>query len=168
MSDKICGSIERVLDFLSRACIFIGSCLMAFMLAIFGWLVFGRYVLNDTPTWVEQLALVLVCYIVFLGAAAGIRENSHLGVTFIREGMPAPVRRVLRLVVDVALAGFGLLMFLSCLELVQFGLSTDLPMLNVPESVRTFPAAVCGALMFVFSSARIVGRLANVISNPDK
>ncbi|MEO1104572.1 MAG: hypothetical protein AAFW98_12705, partial [Pseudomonadota bacterium] len=25
-----------------------------------GWLVFGRYVLNATPTWVEQVALLLV------------------------------------------------------------------------------------------------------------
>ena len=39
---------------------------MVVLLATFGWLVFGRYVLNVTPTWVEQLALVLVGYITFL------------------------------------------------------------------------------------------------------
>ena len=42
------------------------------------------------------------------GHRAGVRENSHLGVEFIRESFAAPVRRVLRLVTDVAMAGFGL------------------------------------------------------------
>lgn len=138
---------------------------MAFLLAIFGWLVFGRYVLNDTPTWVEQLALVLICYIVFLGAATGIRENTHLGVTFIREALPAPIRRFLRFVVDLSLAFFGFVMLMSCLELVQFGWATKIPMLDVPESVRTLPAAICGGLMFLFSTARIVGRVVRLFSS---
>ena len=33
---------------------------MVVLTVSFGWLVFGRYVLNETPTWVEQSALLLV------------------------------------------------------------------------------------------------------------
>lgn len=129
---------------------------MVVLVAIFGWLVFGRYVLNKTPTIVEQLALVLICYIVFLGAAAGVRDNSHLGVTFIREAMPRTLRRALRVVTEIVMAGFGMIMMLSCLKLVAFGSDTLLPMLNVPESVRTLPAAICGGLIFLFASARAI------------
>ncbi|GFE66085.1 hypothetical protein KIN_31590 [Litoreibacter roseus] len=132
---------------------------MAFMLAAFGWLVFGRYVLNNTPTWVEQLSLVLICYIVFLGAAAGVRENTHLKVSFICQAMPAKVQWVLRLAVDLAVCAFGVVMFFACLELMAFGWDTKLPMLQVPESVRTLPVAICGALICLFAAARVLGRL---------
>jgi len=162
MTSKYCNRIERVLGWLSQICIFVGSCLLVFMLVIFGWLVFGRYVLNDTPTWVEQLSLVMIGYIIFLGAAAGVRDNSHLGVSFIRESMPRPIRRTLRLVVDLALCGFGLVMMIATAELVQFGWATEIPMLGVPESVKTFPAAIFGALMFLFSGARVIGRVSRM------
>lgn len=152
------GLCERGLQALSKICILLSSCALVVLITIFGWLVFGRYVLNATPTWVEQLALLLVCYIAFLGSAAGVHENTHLGVTFIRESMPAPIRRFLRAVVDLTLAGFGLVMLISCAELVQFGWSTKLPMLNIPEGIRTLPAAICGGLMFLFAGARGLSR----------
>ena len=148
---------ERGLQHISDACIFLGSCAMAVLIVIFGWLVFGRYVLNVTPTWVEQLALILVCYIAFLGAAAGIHESTHLGVTFIRESFPLPVKRLLRLITDIALAGFGFVMMVACIDLVQFGWATKLPMLDVPEGIRTLPAAICGGLTFLFAGSRALG-----------
>ena len=42
--------------------------------------VFGRYVLNDTPTWAEALALVLVLYVTMFGAAVGVRDAGHIGM----------------------------------------------------------------------------------------
>lgn len=155
-ASSICNAASRTLDGIKAVCVLISSCAMVVLIAIFAWLVFGRYVLNVTPTWVEQLALVLVCYIAFLGAAAGVRDNTHLGVSFIREAMPRQIRRPLRVLAEIALAGFGLVMFLSCIELVAFGWATLLPMLNVPEGVRTLPAAICGGLIFLFASGRSI------------
>ena len=150
--------VDRLVPWISRLCIFICSIAIVVLLAIFGWLVFGRYVLNVTPTWVEQLALLLVCYITFLGAAAGVHEKTHLGVEFIREAFPDNVRRPLRIVADVAMAGFGAVMLVACLELVQFGWSTKLAMLNIPEGIRTLPAAICGGLTFVFAGAHALSK----------
>lgn len=62
--------LEQVLDWVRSLCIFVSSIALVVLVTTFGWLVFGRYVLNVTPTWVEQLALLLICYIAFLGAAA--------------------------------------------------------------------------------------------------
>ena len=44
------------------------------------WQVFGRYVLNDTPTWAESLALLLVLYMTMLGVAVGVRDAGHIGL----------------------------------------------------------------------------------------
>ena len=139
------------------------ACALVFLLVIFGWLVFGRYVLNVTPTWVEQMALLLVCYITFLGAAVGVYEDKHLSVTFFRNALSSRWSLLLRIITDFILAGFGLVMMLSSWELVQFGWSTKLPMLNIPEGIRTLPAAICGGLMFLFAGARTVGRIRRCI-----
>ena len=42
--------------------------------------VFGRYVMNDTPTWAEALALVLVIWVTMFGAAVGVRDAGHIGM----------------------------------------------------------------------------------------
>jgi TRAP-type C4-dicarboxylate transport system permease small subunit len=44
------------------------------------WQVFGRYVLNNTPTWAESLALLLVIYVTMLGVAVGVRDAGHIGL----------------------------------------------------------------------------------------
>lgn len=141
---------------------------MVVLVAIFGWLVFGRYILNATPTWVEQLSLLLVVYITFLGSAAGVYEGTHLGVTFLRDGLPRPLRRIATLIADTAVAGFGLVMMLACLELFEFGWSTKLPMLNVPESLRTLPALLSGGMIFLFAGARVIGTVADFIQGSSR
>ncbi len=152
------SALDRGLRWLNAASIFLSSCALVVLVAIFGWLVFGRYVLNATPTWVEQLALLLVVYITFLGSASGVYEGTHLGVTFLRDGLlPEPLRRIAVLIADAAVAGFGLVMLLNCLVLFEFGWPTKLPMLNIPESFRTLPAILCGGMMFLFAGARVIG-----------
>ncbi len=70
------GAVARVLDAVASACMAIAGVMMVTLIVIFGWLVFGRYVLNDTPTWVEQTSLLLVAWITFLGAAVGAWRSS--------------------------------------------------------------------------------------------
>jgi TRAP-type C4-dicarboxylate transport system permease small subunit len=154
---------ERALDGLAFICMLAASLALVVLVATFGWLVFGRYVLNATPTWVEQLALLLVCYITYLGAAVGIHENTHLGVTLFRDMMGTKISTFLKLVIDIVLSIFGLIMLIASIELVKFGWSTLLPMLNVPESFRSFSAALCGGLVFVFAGLRALFRIACLI-----
>lgn len=149
---------ERVLDGLGLLCMLLASIALVVLVVTFGCLVFGRYVLNVTPTWVEQLALLLICYITYLGAAVGIHENTHLGVTLFREMTGDTINTLLKLVIDVVLVVFGLIMLVASIELVQFGWDTLLPMLNIPESFRSLSAALCGGLVFVFAGLRTVFR----------
>ena len=67
--------MDKSYDLIAGLCTFIAGVSLVVMTTIFAWLVFGRYVLNDTPTWVEQVSLLLVMVIAFLGAAVGIHQN---------------------------------------------------------------------------------------------
>lgn len=151
-------TLETILDVVSRICILVASCALVVLIATFGWLVYGRYVLNVTPTWVEQLALLLICYIAFLGAAAGVKENTHLGVTLFRGMLPALLQKILIIAIDFILAAFGLVMLIAGLELMEFGQGTQLPMLGISESYRTLAITSCGGLVFLFAGARALLR----------
>lgn len=156
------NAVQRGLALVSRLCTYASAAALVFLVVIFGWLVFGRYVLNETPTWVEQMSLLLVGYIAFVGGAAGVHDDTHLGVTVFRDALGAPFSSIVSVLADIVMAGFGLVMLLACIELMQFGWATKLPMLNIPESFRTLPAALCGALTFVFAGARAIATIAHL------
>lgn len=146
--------IERVLEWLRSLCMLIASCALITLVVTFGWLVFGRYVLNATPTWVEQLALLLISYIAFLGAAVGVGENTHIGVTLFRDMLPERPQKIVIIAIDLALAAFGAVMLFAGVTLMRFGWDTLLPMLNIPESFRTLAITSCGGLVMLFAGTR--------------
>lgn len=150
---------DRTLDAISWCCRLITGIGLVVLTVIFGWLVFGRYVLNATPTWVEQVSLLLVMLITFLGAAVGIHENTHLGVSYFREIAPAPVRKLFAFATHLVMAAFGLVMMWHSYALVLFKWSSLIPLIDIPEGVRAIPITVCGGLIFLFS----IGHLVNLV-----
>lgn len=152
--------VEKVLAAIQWLSIFTASIALVVLIVTFGWLVFGRYVLNVTPTWVEQLALLLICYIAFLGAAAGVRDDTHLGVTLFRDMLPVALQKIIMVIIDFILAAFGVIMFLAGVKLMQFGWDSFLPMLNIPESFRTLAITLCGALVCLHAGTRGIIRCA--------
>jgi TRAP-type C4-dicarboxylate transport system permease small subunit len=161
MSDRksIIDRCETVLAGVQWLSIFTASIALVILIVTFGWLVFGRYVLNVTPTWVEQLALILVCYIAFLGAAAGVRDDTHLGVSLFRDLTPFPVQKVIMIIIDFVLAIFGGIMCIAGIALMRFGWDSLIPMLNVPESSRTLAITLCGALIVIHAGSRGIIRV---------
>ena len=148
--------IDDTSNLLTRICFLIAGIALVVMTAIFAWLVFGRYVLNDTPTWVEQVSLLLVMVIAFLGSAAGVHENTHLSVVAFRNIVPSRVRTGFVFVTDVLMAGFGGLMFWYGLELTQFKWKTLIPLIQWSEGLRSLPLTICGALVFLFATGHLI------------
>ena len=148
--------MDWVFDQLCKICLILAGTALVVMTVIFAWLVFGRYVLNDTPTWVEQVSLLLIMVISFLGAAVGVRQDTHLSVVYFRTIVPSWVRTIFVFISDILMAGFGALMFVYGLELTKFKWSALIPLIQVPEGFRSLPLTVCGALVFLFSIGHLI------------
>lgn len=147
---------DSVFNLISRICLIIAGTALVVMTLMFAWLVFGRYVLNDTPTWVEQVSHLLLMVIAFLGAAVGVRQDTHLAVVYFRGVVPSWLRTVFVFVTDVLMAGFGGMMFWYGLELTQFKWKTLVPLIQVSEGFRSLPLTICGALVFLFSTGHLI------------
>jgi TRAP-type transport system small permease protein len=83
--------------------------LIAIVLAV-QWQVFGRYVLNDTPTWAEALALVLVLFVTAFGLAVGVRDAGHIGLESLVALLPPIWQRRIELVIHTLVGVFGAFM----------------------------------------------------------
>ena len=65
---------------LSRWAMYIAvACLLGIVAVVVGSVIW-RYLLNDAPAWSEQVALILVINVAMFGAAAGVRDEGHIGM----------------------------------------------------------------------------------------
>jgi TRAP-type C4-dicarboxylate transport system permease small subunit len=156
--------VDRVLDAVARLCTLVAGIALVFIVVSFGWLVWGRYIMNNTPTWVEQSSLLLMSYIAFLGAAVGVRRNTHLSIDFIREAFPAVPRQIMRYLADLVVMVFGCFMAWEGYVLFMTNLDRMIPMIDLPEAWRALPMAICGALFVIFSASNVLSRA----MSPDK
>lgn len=83
-------------------CVFFGIVLFGVLL----WQVFTRYVLGDPSVWSEEAARYLYVGVVFFGAAAAVRDRSHLGMPFLLDYLPRGAALAVTLVTRTLTLGF--------------------------------------------------------------
>lgn len=150
MDSRIYSRVTAALDAIAYAATVFAALLLAILIVIFGWLVYGRYILNTTPTWVEQLSLLQVVWITFLGAAAGVRHKRHLAVDFIRDAAPGPLRLVLTVYAIAALGLFGAVMAWQGYVMFERTAARIVPLLGVSEGWRAVPVILSGGMIAAF------------------
>ena len=126
------------------------------IVAIVAWQVFGRYVLNSSPTWAENLALVLILYVTLLGAAVGVRDAGHIGMESILILVPEGPRRYAEIGIHVLVGIFGAAMAWNGTILGMSVASYKLANIDLPESVRYVPLVFSGALIVLFSIEHVI------------
>jgi TRAP-type C4-dicarboxylate transport system permease small subunit len=129
------------------------------MTAMVAWQVFCRYVLNDSPSWTEPGAVMLMSWFIFLGAAVGVRENYHLGFDVLLYVLPTSGKKWLRMISDLVAFAFGIGMVWYGSQLVALTWGTTLPALGISGGWDYLPLVAGGALVCLFSLERIVLRL---------
>ena len=132
-----------------------GACIVS-MAAVEAWQVFARYVLNNSPSWTEPVALLLMSTAMMLGAAAGVRANRHFGFFLLVEHASPGKRRVLlfipkliALAVGIMLAGWGGEMLIDAWDFRMAGAP-------LPQGVVFLPMCVGGLLIALFALEQLI------------
>jgi len=161
-SDNRLRGVARLLGLLSTLSLWAASIGLVAMTAFVAWQVFCRYVLNDSPSWTEPGAVLLMSWFIFLGAAVGVRENFHLGFDILLYVLPKSGKRVLRMISDIVIFVFGIGMVWYGSQLVALTWNTTLPSLGVTGAHDYFPVVGGGVLISLFAAERIVKRLSGM------
>jgi TRAP-type C4-dicarboxylate transport system permease small subunit len=117
--------------------------------------VFGRYVLNNPPTWAENLALVLILYVTLIAAAVGVRDAGHIGMESLLVLAPDRLRERIELLIHGLVALFGIAMVYNGSILGLSVMDYKIPNLGLSEGVRYVPLVLSGVLIVLFSIEHI-------------
>ena len=143
------------LDHVARAVVLVSAVALVMLVAFAGWQVWGRYVLNDTPTWTEKAALLLVLMVALPMAAVGLRENTHLGIDILPDLLRPRARRRLRMANAVVLGAFGVAMIVGSWPLVTGTWGRAIPLLGLPQGLQYAPLVLTGGLVVLFQAERL-------------
>jgi TRAP-type C4-dicarboxylate transport system permease small subunit len=160
------AAFTRFCAMLSKASLMLAVVLLIGVILCVQWQVLGRYVLNDTPTWAESLALMLVLYMTSLGLAIGVRDAGHIGLESIIVLLPEAWRLKLEVVIHALVGTFGVMMAKDGWLWTRLKWGEVMPMLGVPEGAEYLPLVVAGALITLFSVEHIVALLRGTVVEP--
>lgn len=146
----------RFVDKLAWLALAAAGTALVLMTAIVGAQVFSRYVLNFSLTFAEPMAIQLMGWFIFLGAAVGVRENFHLGLDLLRYVAPPSVNRILDTISLSLIAVFGLFISWYGFQLAARTWDTLIPGLGITGATDFLPLIFSGLLFTLFAIERIV------------
>ena len=126
--------MEKILDKIFLWVWNICKVMLAIQVVVTIFVVTGRYVFNWTPSWGEQVTLLLLVWIGMLSSAITLRENSHVRVTLIENVLPAKVVKLIDFLGEIILLLFFLGLFVSGYRLVQQTLTANYPGLGISKA----------------------------------
>jgi TRAP-type C4-dicarboxylate transport system permease small subunit len=151
---------KGILDRLEQAALVFAAVTLVAVVTVQAWQVFARYVLNDSPSWTEPMALVFIGNTAMLGAAVGVRRETHFSFPLLADSAPWPVRQACRAVARLAmlalgagLAWFGFILMVDASGVAMAGAP-------LPVGLRFAPVAWGGALIALFALERLIRGLA--------
>jgi TRAP-type C4-dicarboxylate transport system permease small subunit len=124
------------------------------MAAIVIWQVFGRFVLDSSPSWTEQAALVLMIWYVMFASAAGVHEGFHIRIALLEERL-GPRASGLRRVTALIVLGLGLVLLVYGAALVWHVRGNAMPALGISRAVAYIPMPIAGLLMALFALPQV-------------
>ncbi len=144
---------------LARFCLQLGVAGLVLLVVAVLYQVVGRYVFNDTPTWAESGAVLLVLYVTMLGMAVGVRDAGHIGLESLLVLVPDALRLKMELLIQVLVLAFGLVMAYNCGVLAASVWDYKIPTLGISEAFKYVPPALAGVLVALFSLEHTIALL---------
>ncbi len=153
-------SLARFLAPISRISLWIAASGLIVMTVMVAWQVFARKVLNDSPSWTEPGALLLMSWFILLGGAVGVRDGEHMGFEIGLHYAPAPLRFAMKLTTHVLIVLFGLYMTVYGWQLTEKTWGAKMAGISIPQGMDYLPLVVGGVLIALFAFENLVNQLA--------
>lgn len=152
-------TITKILDKIEKYMTNITSVMIIILTLLISFQVFIRYVLNTGQFWIQELSVMMMMWIAFLGAAAAVWDNSHIGLNFVVESFPISLKVWTRVLNDFIILVFSVLFFNYGLTLISKTMGGTLSALGFSIGYTYIIIPVSAFLMALFSIVKIINRI---------
>ena len=148
MKAAYAAAMER----LYLACIVVSATALVAITLVIPYGVFMRYVMSSASSWPEPFSVLAMVLFSFVGGAAAYRANVHIAVQMLTDAVPAPARRALLLLADLAMVATALFMMVYGMQLVRATWNqtiAEFPTLSVGITYLPIPVGGLFTLLFI-------------------
>ena len=112
--------------------------------------VFNRFVLKTPLAWSEDLAMLLFQWVVFLGAAIGVKRLRHFGIELVVKALPERIRHRIELLVPFIMAIVAVTMITEGWKLLGFNRMRIYSTMSLSYTWAFLPIPLSGVLIIVY------------------
>lgn len=151
----IAAALARLLAPLAAFALWLSAAGLVAMTGFVAWQIFGRYVLNDSPSWTEPGALLLMSWFIVLGAAVGVREGDHMGFDVGLHYAPPRLRLAMQALTFALVLAFGLAMAWYGYQLAAGTWGSKMAGVDMPQGMEYAPLVGGGLLIGLFALEKL-------------
>lgn len=141
--------LDLIIKILDKLC----AVALALMTVVTFAQAFNRYVLGGSFVWAEELSLLCMLWITFLGSTIAIRRGSHTRIDFAINMLPKKVKRAVEVIDYLLIALFCGYLYYVSLPLVSSNLTNLTPGMMIPRAIMYLSLTVGMACTVVYSLA---------------
>ena len=128
---------------------------MLLMVIIVVITVFGRFVLNKTPAWGDEIAIACMIWFGLVSSSLAEREDRHIRVSVLDKVYPKTLVRVFHLVFYILKLVFGGIILTQSIRLVIFNNRVFMTGVHVSQAWVSLAGVFMGAIMVFYLVCRI-------------
>lgn len=148
------GGVNRAIG---KSGVFIASVLIVIMTLVVILGVFFRYVLNNSISWVEDVALIMMVTTAFLVAPFAYRSGANVAIEIVTSALPQIAVRILRLIINLLVLWVIYRYFFESLKLVERGWGIRVNTVPIPWAIPYLIVPVAFAAM-AFVAIELIAR----------
>lgn len=125
---------KKIVDFsyiiIDKICTFF----LLVQIVVISYIVFGRYVLNNSPAWGEELSLFCMVWYGMLSIVLGIVTDSHIKMTVIDFILPQKVIKYIDLFNYILIMAFSVFMIVEGWKLTEMTIKNMMPGMKISSA----------------------------------
>lgn len=139
--------MKRLLDDLIEAACAVAVVALAVIVFV---QVFNRFVLKTPLAWSEDLAMLLFQWVVYLGAALGVKRMRHFGIELVVRQLPQRVRHGVELLTPIVMAIVAAVMIIQGWTILGLNRNRIYATMDLSYTWAFLPIPVSGVLILLY------------------
>lgn len=151
------NTVRWTVSALDSAFEYLGLFFLSAMVVIVTWQVFARQGLGQAPQWSEEVSLILMVWIGFIGIAIGFRERVHIALEFLVSRFPLVVQKAIEKLTCGLVFAFGLFLVIQGWTFTGQTMGSTLPSTGLPRATLYVILPVAGFMICLYSALQLFG-----------